>query len=94
MVRHTPFELGAAATVGWEAAAYVTEALHEVGRLDWRVPYITEMVRALPTPARLLFYTGLGVVLFEHFERMILTRKTLGLCQGLLARGGRVIDEC
>lgn len=55
----------------------VTEALHDAGHLDWRVPYITEVIRGRPLPVRLAFVVMVTLIMHEHIEKMRLTYMVL-----------------
>ena len=75
----TPFGAFATLAVSWEGAAVVTEKLQQGGLISWRVPFITEVVRPLPRPARVAFTMTVAAVIGEHIEQTRFHRRALGL---------------
>jgi len=68
------WKLASGAVLIWEGSAAASKALHAHGVTPVSLPFITELVRALPRPLRIIATLAIAAVVHDHFD----TRKVFG----------------
>lgn len=64
--RPLPWRTAAAVVLGWDAAAALTGVMHQRGVVPCRVPYLTEVIHALPKPGRALAVGVISAAVADH----------------------------
>lgn len=75
----SPWQMASGAVLGYEGLAAMSKAGKHHKLLPFELPFLTEMIRPLPKPVRVVVTFLIGVVVYDHFneEGLVFCKKDI-----------------